>query len=66
MTNRRVSEEEFYKIIGPLDVNPRVDVSTLRERIHVSNWEMAHTRRVIGVTKTDSYGINETEFYLTN
>jgi hypothetical protein len=61
---RHVSKEEFFAAIGPLDVNPRVEMSTLKDRLHVSQWEMQNTRQHIGTSVSDSWGVNATQFYL--
>lgn len=63
---RTVTKEEFFAAIGPRDVNPRVDVSTLKERHHVSTWEVAHTRKVVGRSRSDSWGSEPTQFYLAD
>lgn len=62
---RQVSEREFFATIGPQDVHPRVDVSTLKDRYHVSRWEVQHARRLVGMSKSDSWGVEPTVFHLT-
>lgn len=59
-----VTKDVFFKTVGPLDVHPRVDVATLKERKHVSNWEMNHTRKRVGRSIPDSHGIDPTLFFL--
>jgi hypothetical protein len=62
---RQVTEEEFFRVIGPLNVHPRVDKPSLKQRHHVSTWEMLDgTRRVIGRAESDSHGVEKTKFYL--
>lgn len=60
---KQVSKEQFFAKVGPLDVNPRVDVTTLRNRHHVSNWE-DRSRVQIGRSVSDSWGIEATQFFL--
>ena len=60
---RMVSQSEFFAVMNPLDVHPRVDVTTLRDRIHVSRWELP-TREIIGISKTDSHGTGNDEYFL--
>jgi hypothetical protein len=61
---RRVTKTEFFDFIGPRNVNPRVDAASLRNRIHVSHWELQPSRQVVGLSKSDGWGVNATEFYL--
>jgi hypothetical protein len=60
---KQVTKEEFFAIVGPRDINPRVDVATLRNRHHVSNWE-DRSRLQVGRTVSDSWGIQATQFFL--
>lgn len=53
---RQVDADEFFRIMGPLDVHPRVDSSTFREPWTISNWELRETRKVVGVSKSNGYG----------
>jgi hypothetical protein len=62
---RQVTQAEFFAVIGPQDVHPRVDATTLRERHHVSMWEGRHTRQVVGKSISDSYGVEPTQFFLS-
>jgi len=65
MIMKQVSKEDFFHVINPLNVHPRVDVSSLRQRHHVSIWKMLDgTNKVIGRTESDGWGIDETKFYL--
>jgi hypothetical protein len=48
---RQVSKEEFFATMNPLNVHPRVDISTLHDELIVSRWEMQDTRRVVGTSK---------------
>lgn len=60
---RQVTKEDFFKVMNPLNVHPRVDASTLRDELIVSRWEMQdNTRRVMGVLKS---GLSKSEYYLT-
>jgi hypothetical protein len=59
-----VSEAEFFAVMNPLDVHPRVDVASLRSRYHVSTWEAQHTRKIVGQSESDSYAIEPTRFFL--
>lgn len=59
----KVTEKEFFAEVGPRDVNPRVDVATLRDRHHVSNWE-DQARRPVGRCVSDSWGVEATQFFL--
>lgn len=48
---RLVTESEFFAAVGPRDVHPRVDVSTLKDSKNVvSVWEDQRTRAVVGRT----------------
>jgi hypothetical protein len=58
-----VSKEDFYLAIGPRDVHPKVDASTLKFRHHVSIWETPQ-RRVVGRSHSDSWGIEPTTYQL--
>lgn len=49
---RKVTKEEFFSTMNPLNVHPRVDVTTLRDAKIVSHWEMQDgTRRCMGTSK---------------
>jgi hypothetical protein len=63
---QRVTKEQFYAIVNPLNVGPAVDVSTLKHRCHVSYWRMLDgTRALIGKSESDAYGIEQTSYFLT-
>jgi hypothetical protein len=62
---RQVTKEQFFAVMNPLDVHPRVDATTLRHRWHVSHWEIQSTRNVIGISKSDSHAIEDAEYFLT-
>lgn len=51
-----VTMEEFFAAVGPRDVHPKVDVSTLKSRHHLSRWE-TRQRVLVGTSLTDSWGI---------
>ena len=57
-----VSKERFFSVVGGLDVMPRVIEATLREKWHISEWELQKTREVIG--KTASATCEPTRFFL--
>jgi hypothetical protein len=59
---RQVTKEEFFAVINPLDVHPRVDAISLKSECHVSHWEMKYTRKLVGVSKSTTN--KPTEFYL--
>ncbi len=61
---RQVTEAEFFAVIGPQDIYPRVDAASLRDREHVSHWEARQTREVVGMSRSDSHGVNPTQFFL--
>lgn len=62
----QVSSQEFFTKIGPLNVHPRPDVRTFKDRWHTSEWKMRdNTWRVIGRSESDSWGLEETRFYLS-
>lgn len=61
---KQVSEKEFFAAVGPLDVHPRVNVASLKGRYHTSNWEVQHTRRLVGRTESDSHAAEPTKFFL--
>ena len=61
-TVKKVSKSDFYaKMI--MDVMPRVDESTLKGRFFVSYWELRN-REIIGKTISDSWGIEDGEYFL--
>jgi hypothetical protein len=64
MALKQVTSEQFFKVVGPIDSIPKVDVNTFKDRLHVSHWEVQHTRKYLGLCKSDSWGILPTEFYL--
>ena len=59
---KQISKPDFFKTVGVLDVTPRVDVSTLQQRFHVSQWEL-RDRTTVGKTVQDSWGVEATEFW---
>lgn len=59
-----VTQAEFFAVINPLDVHPRVDVGSLKDRWHSSQWEIQSTRRVVGMSKSDSWASQPTEYYI--
>lgn len=60
----QVSETEFFRTVGQLNVHPRVDVATLKGRNHVSHWEMLDgARRVVGRSESDSWDVEPTKFF---
>lgn len=61
---RQVTYDEFFKVVNPLDVMPSVDESTLRDRVHVSHWKIQSTRELVGTIKSDSWGIDKSEYFL--
>lgn len=61
---RQVTEAEFFAVIGPRDIHPRVDAASLREREHVSYWEVRQTHEVVGMSRSDSHSVNPTQFFL--
>lgn len=61
----RVTQEEFFAEVGQRDINPRVDVSTLKNRHHVSDWEDRERVRV-GRSVSDAWGIEPTQFFLAD
>ena len=60
----RISKSDFFEKIGPRNVTPRVDQSSLPQRYHVSLWE-TRTRIVMAKTVTDSWGVKPTEFWIS-
>jgi hypothetical protein len=59
-----VTKEEFFARVGPMDVNPRVDVPTLKGRHHTSWWETPQ-RVLVGKSTADGWGIDPTQFWLS-
>lgn len=57
------TEAEFFARMNPLNVHPRVDVSTLRGRFHTSYWETPDRRR-LGVSVSDSHSVELTRYSL--
>lgn len=62
---RKVTKEEFFATVGPLNVHPRVDMASLKTREHASTWEDLNTRRVVGRTVSDSWGIEPIQCFLS-
>lgn len=60
---RSVSRDEFFATVGSLDVHPRVDVSTLKDRWHESDWETPQRQR-LGRTRSDSWGVEPTRYWV--
>lgn len=60
---RPVTKEEFYRVVGPMDVHPQVEVNSLKFRIHVSKW-MTPYREHVGTSFTDSWGIEKADYQL--
>ena len=58
----KITKAAFMAKIGILDVMPKVDVNTLRDRFHVSYWELRN-RCVVGRTISDSWGIKPTVYF---
>lgn len=58
------TEAEFFARMNPLDVHPRVDVSTLRGRFHTSHWE-TRERVCLGTSVSDSHSVDPTRYSLT-
>ena len=59
------TKTEFFDVLGPLDVNPRVDQSSLKTRFHVCRWETCQYA-LIGTSVTDSWSIKPTIYSLEN
>lgn len=52
MSRKEVTKEEFFKVIGPLNVHPRTN-GKFRGLLE-STWEMCDgSRRLVGVTSED-------------
>jgi len=62
---RHVTKHEFFAVLGPMNVNPVVEVNSLKHRTHVSKW-MTPYREHAGTSFTDSWGIEPTRFQLEN
>ena len=60
-----VPRDVFFAAIGPLNVHPRVDIASLKERYHVSIWEIQGTRERVGKSISDSHGSGFREYFLT-
>lgn len=60
-----VTKEEFFAIIGPRDIHPKVDPSSLKFRWHISHWETPG-RKVVGLSRSDSWGIEEPTYQLVD
>lgn len=60
---QKVTRQEFYNAIRPLDVHPRVDLASLPNEMHVSTWELRGSRRVVGISKTSSWGRSQLNEY---
>jgi hypothetical protein len=58
-----VTKDQFFAVIGQMDVHPRVEVASLKGRVFTSKWETPR-REHIGTSHSDSYGINPTIFEL--
>ncbi len=59
---KQVTKAEFFAVINPLDVHPRVDAISLKQEWHISHWEMKDTRKLVGMSKSATN--KPTEFYL--
>lgn len=59
----RASYKEFFAAMGKEDVHPHVDKASLRKRFIRSVWETP-TRRVLGESFSDSWGVESTVFFL--
>ena len=57
-----ITQTEFMETIGQMDVMPKVDESTLRDRFHVSYWKLRN-RVVVGKSISDSWGIKPTVYF---
>ena len=57
------SKSDFVNKIGPLDITPRIVVA-LPHRFTVTHWE-TRNRTIVGKTKADSWGVEPTEFWLS-
>ena len=60
---RPVTEQEFWMTVGPMDVHPRVDETTLKGRHHESDFE-TRSRAVVGRVISDSHGIEPSQYFL--
>lgn len=45
MTMRKISKDEFYKMVGPLDVHPSIQPGPWP---YTSLWKLRNTREVVG------------------
>lgn len=61
---QKVTKAEFFSAIGNGDIHPRPVVETFRGRFFTSMWEEQKTRKLVGKSINDSYGINGGEYYL--
>jgi hypothetical protein len=57
-----VSQAEFFAVINPLDVHPRVDIASFKQPETISAWEIQHSRERIGVTASKA-GLGEPRWY---
>ena len=60
---KEVTKGEFFDAMGSMDVHPKINAGTLRDRLHTSMWE-TRTRSIIGKTINDSWAIEPTRFFL--
>lgn len=61
---KSVARDEFFRVIGPLNVSPRVVESTLAGRYYQSRWETPY-REVVGHSVSDAHGAEATRFWLS-
>ena len=60
---RPVTKQEFFQVIGPQNVHPRVDESSLSKRFHTSVFE-TRKRQPVGRSVSDGWDVLPTAFYL--
>ena len=58
---KRVTKDEFYAHMGPLNVMPQADGTTLRDPLIVSEWRLQNARALVGISKV---GIKNSEYYI--
>ena len=59
---RAVSQEEFYKVVGPLNVHPTIVNSVYP---YVSEWRETYSRRVVGKSVgVLGKGVHRYEYFL--
>lgn len=63
----QVTKEQFFAVVGPLNVHPRPDVRSFKGRDFVSDWELQdNTRERVGVNVSDFWACLPGAYFLTD